>query len=137
MTAARPRSAGVIKAEQTGDRRKGAVEQVIDTLATNLGNSVGWLADKGVLFAVFAVIWIAFGVALVWSQGSLDQVWARIQDLPLIAKAVAWLLFLPVMLGLWAWETSWPLIVRLTLVFGIAGWNLLVFLPRAAETARP
>ena len=137
MTAARPRSAGVIKSEQTGDRSKGAVEQVIDTLATNLGNSVGWLADKGVLFAVFAVIWIAFGVALVWSQGSLDQVWARIQDLPLIAKAVAWLLFLPVMLGLWAWETSWPLIVRLTLVFGIAGWNLLVFLPRAAETARP
>jgi hypothetical protein len=137
MTAARPRSAGVIKSEQTGDRSKGAVEQVIDTLATNLGNSIGWLADKGVLFAVFAVIWIAFGVALVWSQGSLDQVWARIQDLPLIAKAVAWLLFLPVMLGLWAWETSWPLIVRLTLVFGIAGWNLLVFLPRAAETARP
>ena len=29
------------------------------------------------------------------------------------------------------------IIVRLILVLGIAGWNLLVFLPRAAQVARP
>ena len=38
-----------------------------------------------------------------------------------------------VMIGLWIWETSWPFIVRLILVLGIAGWNLLVFLPNAAK----
>jgi len=27
--------------------------------------------------------------------------------------------------------------VRLVLVLGIAGWNLMVFLPRAAQAARP
>ena len=47
-----------------------------------------------------------------------------------------WLLFLPVMIGLWIWETTWPLLVRLVLVIGIAGWNLLIFLPRAAQTVR-
>jgi len=60
-----------------------------------------------------------------------------IRDLPLIVQAVAWLLFLPVMVGLWVWETTWPLIVRLLVVLGLAGWNLLVFLPKALQGARP
>jgi hypothetical protein len=127
--------------EQTGvvssSRRKSAMERVIETVASGAGNSVGWLAETGVLFVVFAVIWIAFGVALVWSQGSLDAAWQSIRSLPLIVQGIVWLLFLPVMLGLWIWETTWPLILRLLLVVGIAGWNLLVFLPRWLQVARP
>ena len=111
------------------------MERVIEPLATGLGDSIGWMADHGVLFAMFAIIWVAFGAALIWSQGSLDQAWTTINGLPLLLRIVAWLLFLPVMAGLWVWETSWPLIVRLTGVVAIAGWNLLVFLPRAAQTA--
>jgi hypothetical protein len=113
------------------------MDQVIETVATGLGNSVGWLAENGVLFAGFALIWVAFGIALVWGQGSIDQAWQTIRGLPLILQAVVWLLFLPVMIGLWIWETTWPLLVRLILVIGIAGWNLLVFLPRALSAARP
>lgn len=113
------------------------MEQVIETLASGLGNGVGWLAENGILFAIFALIWLAFGVGLIWSQGSLDQAWQTIRSLPLIVQIVAWLLFLPVMLGLWVWESTWPLILRLVLVIGIAGWNLLVFLPRALQAARP
>jgi hypothetical protein len=111
---------------------KGRGGRVIETLATGLGNTIGWMASSGVLFLVFAALWVAFGVALIWSQGSLDQAWTMIRGWPLIAQAVAWLLFLPVMVGLWVWETSWPLVVRLVLVLGVAGWNLLVMLPRAA-----
>ena len=113
------------------------MNQLIETLASGLGNSVGWLAEHGVLFGIFALIWVAFGAGLVLSQGSLDQSWQAIRGLPLIVQAVVWLLFLPVMVGLWIWETTWPLIVRLVLVVGIAGWNLLVFLPRAAQAVRP
>jgi len=113
------------------------MEQVIEALASGLGNSVAWLAENGVLFGIFAVIWIAFGAALIWSQGSLDQAWQTIRDLPLIGQVVAWVLFLPVMIGLWVWETTWPLVLRLLLVVGIAGWNLLVFLPRALQVPRP
>jgi ABC-type amino acid transport system permease subunit len=111
------------------------MEQLIETVATGLGNSVGWLADHGVLFGVFALIWIAFGIGLVVSQGSIDQAWHTIRGLPLLVQLVAWLLFLPVMAGLWIWETSWPLVVRLVLVLSIAGWNLLVFLPKPGQAA--
>jgi hypothetical protein len=113
------------------------MEQVISSIAGGLGNSIGWMAEHGVLFLVFAVIWAGFGVALVASQGSLDQAWQAIRDLPLIVQGVLWVLFLPVMFGLWAWETTWPFLVRILLVLGIAGWNLLVFLPKAAQTAKP
>jgi hypothetical protein len=113
------------------------MENVIDTLASGMGNSVGWLAENGVLFGLFAIIWIAFAVGLIWSQGSLDQAWTFIRDLPLIIQIAVWVLFLPVMIGLWIWETSWPLVVRLVLVVGVAGWNLLMFLPKALQAARP
>jgi hypothetical protein len=113
------------------------MEQVIETLASGIGNSVAWLAEHGVLFGIFALIWIAFGAGLILSQGSLDRAWQAIRGLPLIVQALVWLLFLPVMLGLWIWETTWPLVVRLMLVVGIAGWNLMVFLLRAAQAVRP
>jgi hypothetical protein len=116
---------------------RGRMEQLIETLASGVGNTVAWLAEHGVLFAIFAVLWVAFALALVWSQGSLDQAWESIRELPLPLQLVVWVLFLPVMAGLWVWETSWPLILRLMLVLGIAGWNLLVLLPRALQGARP
>jgi hypothetical protein len=112
--------------------QKGRVERMIASLLTAMGDTIGWMAEHGMLFLIFAAIWVAFGVALVWSQGSLDQAWETIRSWPLIAQAVAWLVFLPVMFGLWAWETSWPLAVRLVAVLGAAGWNLLVLVPRAA-----
>jgi ABC-type amino acid transport system permease subunit len=112
------------------------MERIIETLASGLGNSVAWMVENGVLFAIFAIIWVAFGAALIFSQGSIDQAWQTIRGLPLIVQIVVWVLFLPVMIGLWVWETSWPLIVRLVLVVGVAGWNLFMFLPKALQ-AKP
>jgi hypothetical protein len=112
------------------------MEQVISTVASGTGNSVAWMAESGVLFVVFAILWVAFAAGLIFSQGSVDQAWQTIRDLPLIVQVVIWVLFLPVMVGLWVWETSWPLIVRLVLVLGVAGWNLLIFLPKALQ-AKP
>jgi hypothetical protein len=112
--------------------QKGRVERVIASLATALGDTIGWMASNGVLFLIFLALWVIFGAAVVLSQGSLDQAWETIRGWPLILQALAWLLFLPVMFGLWVWETSWPLVIRLLLVLGAAGWNLLVLVPRAA-----
>ena len=117
-------------------QKKGRVDQVIETLATGLGNSVGWLAEHGVLFGIFALLWIGFGAALIWSQGSLDQAWATIRGLPLIIQGVVWLLLLPIVGGLWVWETTWPLVVRLVVVAGLAFWNLLVLMPKAMPSLR-
>ena len=117
-------------------RQRNLFERTVETLATGLGDSITWLVDHGVLFGVFALLWVAFAIAAIASPASLDQAWDAIGGWPLIVQAVAWLLFLPVMVGLWVWETSWPLVLRLVFVVGIAAWNLLVFRPRRTEAPR-
>jgi hypothetical protein len=112
------------------------MERIIETLASGFGNSVAWMAETGILFVIFGVIWIAFAAGLIFSQGSVDQAWQTIRGLPLIVQIGVWVLFLPVMIGLWVWETSWPLILRLVLVVGVAGWNLFMFLPKVLQ-AKP
>jgi hypothetical protein len=89
-----------------------------------------FLASSGILLVVFAGLWVAFAAALVREPARIDEAWRRIRSLPLVVQAIVWLLFLPVMAGVWIWRTGWPRIARLVLVGGIAGWNLLVFLPR-------
>jgi hypothetical protein len=108
------------------------MENVIESAATALGNTVSYLATSGILFLLFAVLWLLVGVGIVLSQGSVDAAWEQIRQLPLVVQAVAWLLFLPVMAGVWIWETSWPLMIRAVLVLGLAGWTLLVMLPRTS-----
>jgi ABC-type amino acid transport system permease subunit len=136
MTAVQPHTGEEPTSPVESIGRKGRMDQIIETLASGMGNSVAWLAENGVLFAIFAIIWIAFGAAVIFSQGSVDQAWQAIRGLPLFVQIVVWVVFLPVMIGLWVWETSWPLVVRLVLVIGVAGWNLLVFLPKALQ-AKP
>lgn len=82
-------------------------------------------------FGIFAVLWVAFAIALVASQGSLDAAWAWLRGLPMIVQVPVGLLLLPVVAGLWVWESAWPLAARLVLVAGIAVANLYVFLPRS------
>lgn len=120
--------------DRTEVRRRNAMERVIETAASGLGNGIGWMAESGVLFGIFALIWVAFGVGIVFSQGSVDQVWEAIRGLPLLVQALIWLLLLPVMVGLWVWESSWPMLVRLIVVIGVAGWSLLIFLPKALQS---
>lgn len=108
----------------TGEKR---TREGIENAASALGRTVAFLAESGVLFVAFALIWIAVGVALIASPETVDAVWQGVRGLPLLVEGVVWVFFLPVMIGLWIWETAWPLIVRLILVIGVAGWNLLVF----------
>ena len=114
----------------TTKQRRNLVERVIEAVASGMSGGVGFLASSGILFVLFAVLWGAVGIGLVWSQGSIDTAWQSIRELPWLGQAAIWLLFLPVMVGLWIWETTWPLILRVVLVVGVAGWNLLIFLPR-------
>jgi hypothetical protein len=111
------------------------MEQIIETLADGLGNGIGFLANNWILFGIFAALWLAFGAALLLSQGSVDSAWQWVRSLPLLLQVGVWVLFLPVVAGLWVWESTWPLLVRLVLVAGLAGWNLLVLIPRAAARA--
>lgn len=81
------------------------------------------------VFLLFTALWVAFAYALIASQGSLDAAWRWITGQHLIVQGVVWLLFLPVVAGLWVWHTDWALLVRLVLVLGIGFWNIYLFFP--------
>ncbi len=103
------------------------MEQVIDRMATGLGNAVSFIVDSGTAFIVFALIWAGFAAALIWNQELLGDVWLWVRALPWVGQGLIWIVFLPVMLALWIWQTSWVLILRLILILAIAGWTLLIF----------
>jgi hypothetical protein len=81
-------------------------------------------------FAVLTLLWLGFGAALLFNRGLLDTVWQSFRSLPIFIQLVAGLLVLPVVAGLWIWETSWPVLLRLVLVFGLAWVTVYTFFPR-------
>jgi hypothetical protein len=72
-------------------------------------------------FAILTLLWLGFAAAIVFNPASLDSVWYVLRGLPLIVQGVVWLLVLPVALGLWIWESGWPVWLRLLLVVGLLG----------------
>ena len=83
------------------------------------------------VFVLFTLLWLAFAFALLVRREQLQTTWQSLRKLPLLIQLALWLLFLPLMLGLWIWNTTWPGWLRLALVAGIAWWNVFVFFPRA------
>ena len=74
---------------------------------------------------ICAILWVGFAVALIANRDWLDQLWNWVRGLPLVPEIVVWVLFLPIMVGLWTWESSWPALVSLLVFAGIVGWTLL------------
>jgi hypothetical protein len=81
-------------------------------------------------FAILTILWLGFAAALIFNQALLDSAWQMLRGLPFIVQAVVWLLVLPVAAGLWIWETSWPLWLRLVLVIGLGWVTIYTFFPR-------
>ena len=74
---------------------------------------------------IFVVLWVGFIIALVVNREWLDEIWSWAQALPSVPKIIVWVLLLPIMAGLWIWESSWPTLGRLVGFTGIAAWTLL------------
>ncbi len=74
---------------------------------------------------IFAMLWVGFAIALVVNREWLDLLWNWVQALPSVADIIVWVLFLPMMVGLWIWESSWSDLVRLLAFAGIVVWTLL------------
>ena len=74
---------------------------------------------------IFAMLWVGFASALVVNREWLDLLWNWVRALPSVVEIIVWVLFLPIMAGLWIWESSWPALVRLLALAGIVVWTLL------------
>lgn len=81
-------------------------------------------------FAIMAVGWSAFAVALIASQQTLDDVWTAIRGLPLVVEGLVWLLGFPFLLGLLIWQASWDEGIRLTAIAILAIAYTYMFIPR-------
>jgi hypothetical protein len=119
-----------------GNAIGGGMDRLVRWVILPVTGVVPLLVRTGLLFAGFAILWAGFLLAMVLDPSILDTVRRTLEGLPFLLQAVAWLLFLPLAAGLWVWGTDWALIARMVLVVGMAGWNLLVFLPRR-EPASP
>jgi hypothetical protein len=108
------------------------VDGVLVPLISGVTAPIPFLVSSGILLLVFGVLWISFAAALVRDPTRVDIAWRRVRTLPIVLQAFAWLLFLPVLAGIYIWRRSWPRVARLTLVGSLACWNLLMFLPRPA-----
>ena len=83
-----------------------------------------------VVFCLFTFLWIAFAAAVLYSPGTLDDMWHALRSRHIVVQVVVWLLFLPLALGLFIWEQRWASPLRLLLVAALAAWNILMFFPR-------
>jgi hypothetical protein len=81
-------------------------------------------------FAILALLWLGFGAALLFNRQILGKAWQSFRRLPLLIQLALALFFLPVVLGLWIWQTSWPVWLRLALVAALAWMTVYTFFPR-------
>jgi hypothetical protein len=101
----------------SGGGRRGLVERVLQPY---------------LVFPVVAILWLAIGAALAFDRGALAGAWQGLRGLWPPLQAVVWVLLLPWVLALWAWQAAWPLPLRLLLVAGLALASLYAFAPRRA-----
>jgi len=81
-------------------------------------------------FTVLTLLWLGFGIALLLNREYLDRVWRLFRSWNILFQLFVALLVLPVVLGLWIWQTRWPSWLRLFLVVGLAWMTVYTFFPR-------
>lgn len=113
----------------------GFVDRLVRWIVVPVTGVIPVLVRTGVLLLVFAALWALFLGALVVDPSTLTSASRAISELPLVGQAIAWLLFLPLLGGLWIWSTDWPAVIRVGLIVALAAWNLLVFIPRREPSA--
>lgn len=83
-------------------------------------------------FAVLTLLWLAFGAALILNPNMLEAAWQSFRGWPVVGQILTALLTLPVIAGLWVWQSAWPLLLRLALVAGLAWVTVYTFWPGRA-----
>jgi hypothetical protein len=83
-----------------------------------------------IAFTILTLLWLGFGAALLFDRELLPNAWRMFRSQNILLQLFIVLLVLPVVLGLWIWQTRWPVWVRLVLVVGLAWMTEYTFFPR-------
>ena len=74
---------------------------------------------------VFAALWVGFAVGLVSGGQAFTDAWAWLSGLEPLARILAWILFLPIAVGLSAWNAGLPALIFAVIVAGLVAWTLI------------
>jgi hypothetical protein len=85
-------------------------------------------------FGGVVVLWAAFAALLLLSPATIDGIWTWFRAQSLLVQLPLGLLFLPWLLGVWIWESTWPAALRGVLVLGAAWATIFAFLPGRSGT---
>lgn len=80
-------------------------------------------------FLVVVALWIAFATALLFSQSSIHDIWTWFKSQFVIVQVPVGVLFLPWVVAMWIWESTWPIAARGLVVGGVAWANVYAFSP--------
>ena len=75
---------------------------------------------------VFAVLWVGFTLGLGAGGQAFVDAWAWLNGLEPVARIAMWVLFLPITIGLWAWNADLTAPVVAVVVAGLVAWTLVV-----------
>ncbi len=81
-------------------------------------------------FGILTILWIAFFAVLIFNRDLLSTIWQVFRGWPLVLQIIIGLLTLPVMIGLWVWQTTWSIWIRLILIIGLAWVTVYTFFPK-------
>ena len=87
-----------------------------------------WLAVG--LWSLFTAIWVALAIVLIVSPDAVEELWNWIGEQSTALQIGIWVAFLPVMVAIAVWETSWPLWIRLAVLALCVFWTSYGFSPR-------
>jgi hypothetical protein len=76
-------------------------------------------------FAMFVIVWVGYAMALRGDRGAIDQGWEWLRGLPAPIQVVVWLVFLPIAVGMWIFESEWPPMAGALLGIGMIAWTLV------------
>lgn len=83
-----------------------------------------------IAFTVLTLLWLGFAAAALFNRELLDKTWSLFRSWSILIQLFVALLVLPVVLGLWIWQTRWPAWLRLVLVAGLVWMTEYTFFPR-------
>jgi hypothetical protein len=88
------------------------------------------MVSRAGVFVVALLLWVAFGVALLFGyQSELHVAHRALQEAPPILEVLGWVLLLPWVAALAVWESSWDLWLRATAIVSLAWLSLYILFP--------
>ena len=98
--------------------------------ATPKAPRISQVIDFAMVTVVLAMLWVMVAISPDWPA----EVWTDVRGDPLMVRAIVALLLLPVVVATWAWQTDWPLALRVLPDVGIALATLVAVYPRPSES---